>query len=445
MANRHSPPRLALVLLVLVLVAAALRLYQLKAAPSALHTDDPQFTMDVESALAEGERTFRYDTFGDEDFWGGQLRLHDAIRGAKLGGVGGGLSPKAALGLGLKVDADALPADLVAELKRGKVNLDDPAVTVALLKQNAVVGVQGFFKQDRLVSVGVTCAICHSVVDDSLAPGIGHRRDGWANRDLNIGGVIALAPNLKPLTDLLGVNDQTVRKVLAAWGPGKFDAQLVLDGKGFRTDGKTSATLIPPAFGLAGVNLHTSTAFGSVPYWNAFVAVLEMHGNGSFADERLNNPTQFPIAAKAGLWNVRMKPDLVSPKLPTLHLYQLALVAPKPPAGSYNTQAAARGKTLFEGKARCATCHVPPTFTEPGYNMHRAEEIGIDNFQASRSPNGRYRTAPLRGLWTHQKGGFYHDGRFATLADVVEHYQNFLHLNLSAKEQQDLVEYLKSL
>lgn len=275
--------------------------------------------------------------------------------------------------------------------------------------------------------------------------GIGRRLDGWANRDLNVGAIIASAPNLRPFTELLGVDEETVRQVLLAWGPGKFDAQLILDGKGFRPDGKTAATLIPPAFGLAGINLHTWTGFGSVPYWNAFVAVLEMHGKGTFFDERLNNPTQFPIAAKAGLWNVRNEPDVVTAKLPALHLYQLSLAAPPPPKGSFDPQAAARGQKLFMGKARCATCHVPPIFTEPGFNMHRPEEIGIDSFQADRSPEFRYRTAPLKGLWTHQKGGFYHDGRFATLRDVVNHYNQFFRLGLTEQETQDLVEYLRSL
>ena len=396
--------------------------------------------------LAEGQQIFRYDTFGSEDFWGGQLRLHEAIKGAQLGGVGPGLSPRNALSLGLKVDVDSLPSSLVKQLKKGQVNLDDPATTVALLKLEAVVGVKGIFdSRGQLSSLGIQCALCHSTVDNSLAPGIGRRLDGWANRDLNVGEIIALAPNLEPFASLLGVDQGTVRRVLRAWGPGKFDALLVLDGKGFRPDGKTAAVLIPPAFGLAGVNLVTWTGFGSIPYWNAFVANLEMHGQGTFFDERLRDPAQFPVAARAGLWNVRNEPDLVSPKLPALHLYQLSLEAPKPPAGSYNQEAARRGRELFNSKADCNRCHVPPTFTEPGFNMHRPEEIGIDSFQADRSPTRAYRTAPLRGLWTHQKGGFFHDGRFKTLMEVVNHYNYVFNLNLSEGEKRDLVEYLKSL
>jgi hypothetical protein len=213
----------------------------------------------------------------------------------------------------------------------------------------------------------------------------------------------------------------------------------------FRPDGKSAATLIPPAFGLAGVNLHTWTGWGSVTHWNAFVAILEMHGKGTFYDPRLDNPAKFPVAVPNGFANVRTKPDLITAKLAPLHFYQLALVAPKPPPGSIDAAAAGRGKVLFEGKAQCARCHVPPLFTEPGWNMHTPAEIGIDDFQAKRSPDERYRTAPLKGLWAHTRGGFYHDGRFATLADVVGHYGGVLHLNLSKADVMDLVEYLKSL
>jgi hypothetical protein len=393
-----------------------------------------------------GRAIFRFDTFGDEAFWGGALNLHLAIEGGKLGGVGPGLSPKAALGLGLRVDAQALPDHLVAKLKRGRVNLDDPGVTLALLKLNAVVGLTGFFNANgSLKSVGIQCALCHSTVDNSLAPGIGRRLDGWANRDLNVGAIVSLAPTLRPFADLLGTDEATVRKVLNAWGPGKFDAELILDGKGFRPDGKTAAVLIPPAFGLAGVNLHTWTGWGSVTHWNAFVATLEMHGKGTFFDPRLNDATRFPIAAKAGFGNVRNNPDLITAKLAPLHFYQLALTAPRPPAGSFDKAAAARGQVLFSGKAKCANCHVPPLFTEPGWNMHTGASIGIDDFQAMRAPDGRYRTSPLRGLWTHTKGGFFHDGRFATLLDVVNHYDAHFNLGLSAGEKNDVVEYLKSL
>lgn len=407
---------------------------------------DKQIDNNAQRAVDEGRRIFRFDTFGDEAFWGDTIKLHQAIQGARFGGVGPGVSPNAALDAGLKVDVDALPSQLVESLKNGQVDLNDPANTLALLQANAVVGLTGIFDSSgRLRSIGVQCALCHSTVDDSFAPGIGHRLDGWANRDLNIGAIINLSPDLSAFAKLLATDEGTVRKVLAAWGPGKFDAELILDGKGFRPDGKTAATLIPPAFGLAGVNLHTWTGWGSVPHWNAFVANLEMHGKGTFFDPRLNDSTQFPVAARNGLGNVRNDPDLITAKLPDLHFYQLAIPAPKPPEGSFDQNTALRGKQVFESKAKCATCHVPPIFTEPGWNMHTAEEIGIDDFQASRSPDKRYRTSPLKGLWTHTKGGFYHDGRFATLLDVVNHYNAHLGLSLSDQEKVDLVEYLKSL
>ena len=408
--------------------------------------DESQISDDAARMIREGQRTFRFDTFGDESFWGDALQLHRAIAGSALGGVGPGVSPRTALAVGLKVDAGALPDSLIRDLSRGRVNLDDPTTTLALLKLNAVIGVKGVFNRDGdLRSVGISCAICHSTVDNRVAPGIGDRLDGWANRDLNIGVIAALAPNLKPVADLLAVDEATVRKVLRSWGPGKFDAELFLDGKAFRPDGKSAATLIPPAFGLAGVNLHTWTGWGSVTHWNAFVANLEMHGKGTFYDPRLSDPLKFPVAARNGFGNVRVTPDLITSKLPALHLFQLSLTAPDAPRGSFDREAAARGADIFKDRARCATCHVPPIYTEPGWNMHKASEIGIDDFQAKRSPDEAYRTSPLKGLWTHQKGGFYHDGRFATLRDVVEHYNTFFGLMLSNQEKVDLVEFLKSL
>jgi hypothetical protein len=396
--------------------------------------------------VEEGRQIFRFDTFGSEAFFGDALQLHRAIAGAKNGGVGGGVSPKTALAVGLKVDADALPDALKTQIAAGKVNLDDPATTLALLKLNAVVGVTGKFDNaGRIQSMGIQCAFCHSTVDNSFAPGIGKRLDGWANRDLNVGLIVSLAPNLKPFTDLLGVDAATVRKVLNSWGPGRFDALLDKDGKAFRPDGGQAGTLIPPAFGLAGVNLHTWTGFGSVPYWNAYVAVTEMHGSGTFFDARLNNPDQYPVAAKSGAGNTRGTPDLVTSKLSALHFYQIAIPAPKAPAGSFDKSAAERGKDVFSERARCATCHVPPLFTEPGHNLHAPGEMGVDSFQADRSPTHMYRTAPLAGLWTHQKGGFYHDGRFASLTDVIEHYDGLFRLGLTNREKGELIEYLKSL
>lgn len=420
-------------------------------AVAARRDDSAQFSLDrgpEAHALAQvkrGRAIFRHDTFGDEAFWGDTLGLHRALAGSALGGVGPGVSPKTALSVGLKVDVEALPPDVIRKLRRGELNLDAPATTVALLQLDAVVGVKGRFDGGQLSSVGITCALCHSAVDNVFAPGIGRRLDGWANRDLNVGAIIALAPDLSAFATLLEVDEATVRTVLTSWGPGKFDAELLMDGKAFRPDGKPAATLIPPAFGLAGVNLHTWTGWGSIPHWNAFVANLEMKGTGTFWDPRLNDPVKFPVAARAGFGNVRPTHDLVTAKLPALHVYQLALAAPEPPRGSFDAQAAQRGKQLFQTTARCATCHVPPIYTEPGWNMHTPEEIGIDDFQAKRSPDERYRTAPLAGLWTHTKGGFYHDGRFATLRDVVDHYNGVFTLGLTDAQKQDLVEFLKSL
>lgn len=396
--------------------------------------------------VAQGRHVFRFETFGDQAFWGDTLHLHEAIEGSKFGGVGPGVSPNTALAVGLKVDVDALPASLISQIKQGQVNLDDPGVTLALLKLNSVVGITGFFKADgSMKSVAIQCALCHSTVDNSLAPGIGHRLDGWANRDLDVGQIVALAPNLKPFSELLRVDQATVRKVLQSWGPGRFDAELALDGKAFRPDGKTSAVLIPPAFGLAGVNLHTWTGWGSVTYWNAFVANLEMHGQGNFFDPRLDDPVQFPIAAKAGFGHVTHATDLVTPRLAALHFYQLAIPAPAPPAGSFDADAAKRGKAIFNGPAKCDSCHMPPLYTEAGWNLHTPGEVCVDSFQADRAPDKRYRTSPLGGLWTHSKGGYYHDGRFSDLHEVVNHYDSCFSLGLSDQNKADLVQFLKSI
>src|SRR5439155_19334100 len=398
---------------------------------------DDAISHNAQQMLAEGKQTFRFDTFGSEAFWGDTLKLHEAV--AKL-------SPKKALALGLKVDAEALPADLVEQIKQGKVDLDDPATTLALAKLNAVVGVKAFLTPDGsgMKSIGINCALCHSTVDDSFAPGIGHRLDGWPNRDLDVGAIVASAPDLSAFKKLLGVPEPTVRKVLKSWGPGKFDAQLVLDGKAFRPDGKSAATLNPAAFGLAGVNNHTWTgAWGSVSYWNAYVANLEMHGQGNFYDPRLDDAAKYPVAARTRQGHKQDADDRITAKLPALHFYQLSLPVPKPPSGAFDSAAAPRGEALFRGKAKCATCHVPPLFTEPGWNLHKAEEIGIDDFQAKRAPDDRYRTASLRALWDMKKihkGGFYHDGRFATLREVVDHYDRHFQIRMSEQEKNDLVE-----
>jgi hypothetical protein len=392
----------------------------------------------------KGRAVFRYETFGDEVFWTDKLQLHRAIADEKHGGIGKGLSPKEALAAGLKVDLAIVPKFLRRKIQEGKF-LDDPWVTLQLLKVNAVVGVVGKFDGNgNLKTIGITCASCHSTVKD--ASGIGKRLDGWPNRDLNVGAIIAMSPDLSAFTKLLNTDEATVRKVLTSWGPGKFDALLNLDGKAFRPDGKTAATLIPEAFGHAGHNLHTWTGgWGNVTYWNAYVANLELQGQGNFYDPRLMDSKLYPVASKAGFGNKRSDSDHVSSKLAALQFYQLAIPPPKAPDGSYDKAAAMRGEIVFNTKAKCASCHVPPLFAEPGWNTHTAEEICIDDFQSNRSPGKSYVTQGLKGLWAHMKGGFYHDGRFATLMDVVNHYDDCKKLRLTASEKGDLVEYLKSL
>ncbi len=424
----------------------------------------------AEQFLAEGRQIFRFDTFGDQAFWGDTLQLHQAIQGSQFGGVGAGVSPATALSVGLKVDLDALPQNLVEKLKLGKVDLTSPATTLALLKLNAVVGVTGFFTPagDKLNSIGIQCSLCHSTVDNSFAPGIGHRLDGWANHDLNVGAIVSLSPNLQPVATLLGTDVATVKTVLGSWGPGKFDAELFMDGKAFNpqqiTDGTVTgtnisgATLLPNAFDMAGINQHTWTgAWGTTTYWNAFVANLEMHGAGTFFDPRLDNAAKFPVAAANGFGHVKVPADSdqITSKLPALHFYQLALPSPKPTAGvDFDAAAAARGDALFGGKAKCGSCHIEPLWTEPGWNLHPASDIGIDSFQADRAPDNVYKTSNLAGIFVREnglfmdpanKGRFYHDGRFATLADVVKHYNTHFSLGLTPAEISDIVEYLKSL
>jgi cytochrome c peroxidase len=415
--------------------------------------------------VSQGKQIFRFDTFGDQAFWGNQLHLHQAINT---------LTPAQALSLGLKVDADALSPSVVEAIKHGKVNLNDPAVTRMLIKANAVLGVVGFFENNGMLkSVGLTCAVCHSTVDDSVAPGIGTRIDGLGNRDLNVGAIVAAAPNLGPVVDLLknaipSITDTVVRQVLASWGPGKFDAELFLDGKAFNPQQITNgivtaknvsgATLIPNARGLVGHNLHTWTGgWGTVTYWNAFVAVLELHGKGTFFDERFDNADQFPIAAKAGLGHVSTDPDedQVTSKLGPLQFYQLSLPAVQPrPNMDFDPAAAKRGDELFSGKANCNSCHHEPLWTEPGWNQHTASEMKIDDFEAERAPGRAYQTVNLAGVFVREeglfmqpqnKGRFYHDGRFKTLLDVINSYDERFDLHLTTPEKHDLLEYLKSL
>ncbi|HEY7207338.1 MAG TPA: hypothetical protein VH416_03780 [Gaiellaceae bacterium] len=413
--------------------------------------------------IVQGRQTFRFDTFGDQAVWGGVLGLHKAIEGAKLGGVGPGISPKQALALGLKVDAAVIPAKVAAAIKAGKVNLDDPAVTLTLLKLNAVVGIKAFFNgKGGLSSIGVTCAVCHSTVDDSFAPGIGQRLDGWPNQDLNVGAIVAAAPNLAPLEQSLGVDEKTLKTVLLGWGPGKFNAELDLDGKAIGPDGTpgSAATRIPSAFGKDGQNLHTwEGGWGTVSYWNAFVANLELHGIGNFFDPRLDDKTKFPLAAAAGFGHTHpyvgegvlpvpakstgMR-DQTTEAMRALDLYQRSLPVPKPPKGSFDAAAAARGAQVFDGQGRCSSCHMGSIGTAPGYNAVKPSQICTDSFQADRGPDGTYVIPPLQALFTRSKRGFYHDGRYRTLLDIVNHYDSCFRLGLSAQQKSDLAEYLKS-
>jgi cytochrome c peroxidase len=434
-----------------------------------------------DALFEQGKQVFRFDTFGDEDFWGGKLQLEKAIEGAALGGVGPGVSPNTALtAAGLKVDVTALPQKLQEQLKQGKVDLDSPATTLALLKLNAVVGVKGFFDNGgSLSSVGITCAICHSTVDDSFAPGIGNRLDGWPNQDLNTGLIVSLAPNLAPMAQqVLGSSDQAaidgLKQALLSWGPGMYDAEVNIDAIPFKqdaegntligSDGKpeSAATRIPAAYGHLGENFHTWTGyFGDVTYWNAYVANLQMHGNGNFNDSRFEfvdpktGKPKYPAALRGSFNKLRHAPDEVTSKLASLHYYQLSLKAPTPPAGSFDPAAADRGEQVFNGQGKCSDCHMPPLYTDAGYNSHTPAELclrnskgEIDTFQADRGPRGlnpgTLVTPQLSGLWARSKRGFYHDGRFPTPMAVVDHYNSCFGLGLSPGQKSDLVEFLKS-
>jgi mono/diheme cytochrome c family protein len=369
----------------------------------------------AEPTALEGQKIFRFDTFGDEAFWTDTLRMHEVIEGAGLGGVGAGVSPATALAVGLKVDLDALPPSLVTDLKAGRVDLESPATTVALLKLDAVVGVRATVDTNgRITTFGVTCALCHSTVDNSLAAGIGQRLDGWPNSDLQPGLILSLSPALQ---------DAAVHAVLTSWGKGKYDAR-------WNHDGKNDPVVIPPAYGLAGTELATYTGEGTISYWNAYVAVTQMHGQGTFVDPKTRD-------------NIRQTPDLVTSKLPALLLYQLSLTAPAPPAGSFDAAAAERGAAVFAGPGRCASCHVPPRYSDADSRLHDPAEVGTDPLLAQRGSTGKYRTTPLRGLWQHPP--YFHNGSAATLEAVVDHYIRVLGLSLKSQERTDLVQFLRSL
>ena len=376
--------------------------------------DDDDAAARHAALVAEGQQVFRFDTFGDEAKWTDTLRIHEVIRTA--------VDPTTALAVGLKVDAEALPAAVVAGIQNGSISLTDPATTVALLKLNAVVGLKGTVEtvngQDTLTRVGTTCALCHSTVDNSFAPGIGKRLDGWPNRDLNPGAIIALSPAL----------DAAAKQVFNSWGKGKYDPR-------FNIDGLNKPVVIPPAYGLDGIHRITLTGDGDdIAYWNRYVAVTQMGGLGTMTEPRLNiditNDTE----------------DRVSSKLPALQAYQLSLAAPAAPAGGFDAAAAARGKTVFEGAGQCASCHSGALFTDANSRLHPPADSVVEPETPSyiaRSATKMVRTSPLKGLWQHAP--YFHDGSAATLADVVNVYNTKRTLGLTPAQRSDLTEYLKSL
>ena len=357
--------------------------------------------------VVEGERIFRYETFGDEQFWTDTLHMNEVIESA--------VSPAVALSVGLKVDADALPTAVVEAIRNNLVDLDDPATTALLLKLDAVVGIKAEVDDaNHIERVGITCALCHSTVDNSFAPGIGKRLDGWPNRDLDPGAIIALSPALT----------EAQKAVYRSWGPGRYDPR-------FNFDGKNGPVPIPPAYGLDGIHSVTVTGDGpNLKYWNRYVAVTQMHGQGNFVEPRLDI-------------SIHQDPDLVAGTLGALQAYQLSLQSPPPPAGSFDAGAAARGRIVFNGAGMCSSCHTGSTFTDANVRLHDPAKFFTDPTYALRSATKMWRTAPLRGVWQHPP--YFHDGSSPTLADVVERYDQNFHLNLTPQQKADLVQYLLSL
>jgi hypothetical protein len=409
-----TPERAMCTAMVLMTVAAAIVVAGCMSGGTASHASGTPtgFGPVAEDAsahtMSEGRRVFRFETFGDEEFWTDKARLHEVIEQS--------ISPAKALAAGLKVDVDAIPADVAAAIKAGKVDLESPATTVTLLKLDAVVGVKGLVEtvngKDRLVRVGITCALCHSTVDDSFQKGIGHRRDGWPNRDLDVGAIIAMSPAIPAAQ----------KAVYQVWGPGRYDPR-------FNIDGKSTPLVLPPIYGLAAVRNETFTAEGPIGYWNAYVAVTQMHGHGVFRDDRL------------GI-DVRNTPDMVGPMLPALRAYQHSLESPKPPAGSFDTAAAARGRTVFSSS--CLQCHADIHGTDNNAGvLHAPSDTGMDAAYALRTTTKAYRTTPLRGLWQHPP--YFHDGSAATLEAVVDHYDGVRKLALTAAQRADLVQFLRTL
>ena len=368
----------------------------------------------------DGREIFRFDTFGDEQLWTDTLRLHEPLAT---------LTPAMALSVGLKVDADMLPPPVIRALESGTLDTTDPRVTRRLLEMNAVVGVMARVRNDQIVSVGITCALCHSTVDDSMGAGIGGRLDGWPNLDLDVGAIVSLSPVLS----------EALKTEFREWGAGMYDPRHhVFDGRNIIPINTPSLPVVlPPAYGLDGVGFETYTADGPISYWNSYVAVTQMGGQGNFSDDRIDV-------------SITQRPDRVTRKLPALLAYQLSLTAPPPPPGSFGEEAAVRGQELFNGMARCGTCHIPPTYTDvlsgPDPRvpvLHSPSEVGADSDYAVRSATGLLRTTPLRALWQHPP--YFHDGRAPTLPAVVDQYDELFTLGLTLEQKADLVEFLKSL
>ena len=467
----------------------------------ALITEVPQLPLDPQ-VVAAGQQTFRYDTFGDETFWTDVLKMNQVIESA--------VDPLTAASVGLKIDAAALPAEVVAGVAGGTIPLDDPQTTLALLSLNAVVGVKGQVSKGpdgrlRLDRVGITCALCHSTVSRDLqvtAPGqagarinlagiVGNRLDGWPNRDLQPGTIISLSPALTP----------GQKAAYASWaksyGPGFYDPRFNAN-----TDPGTNPALnpdidanikaylaaggrpvvIPPAFGLVGLTKSIFTGdgdtahepAGAVSYWNRYVGVVQMHGHGRFFDERLLiNGKPLTVDHRVG------GDDLITAVLPQLEAYQWSIAAPTlgldgtkwGVTPDLSPQAVARGKALFEGQARCASCHTGPSFTDVNtYGLHPASDgVALDTNYIRFSATRQWRTTPLKGIWMHPP--YLHDGSGALnrttgkcmdgsdigtlasatdrvrqdLACVVNRYSTRLNLGLTDAQRVDLVEYLKSL
>jgi len=411
--GNSRPPRRGYTLRFIVLSAMGVA----AAVVTACGGDSDNSANEKAALVAQGKQVFRFDTFGDETQWTDTLRLHEVIRTA--------VGPATALAVGLKVDAEALPALIVTGIQNGSVDLTSPATTVALLKLNAVVGLKGTVEsvngQDVLTRVGVTCALCHSTVDNSFAAGIGKRLDGWPNRDLNVGAIIALSPAVSA----------SGRLVYLSWGPGMYDPR-------FNLDGANGPQVIPPAYGLEGIGKITSTGDGNdLAYWNRYVGVTQMGAHGTFTESR------------TGVDVTNGTDDLISAKLPALQAYQLSIAAPPPPAGSFNAAAAARGKVVFNSTGQCATCHTGDAFTDANVRLHPASDAvsepepnGAPSY-ASRSATKQYRTAPLKGLWQHAP--YFHNGTAPTLDAVVQTYNTNRSLGLTGANIADLVEYLKSI